>query len=100
MAVGIYRHKCDEAKDAEISARGITITAKVLANLKPLEDGGRAFWVDDFHEDLFPDQTTAEELYCLDCDEAFAQVVRGMDLARVEQMLYDGELSDVEWYEG
>jgi len=27
-------------------------------------------------------------------------VVRGMDLARVEQMLYDGELSDVEWYEG
>jgi hypothetical protein len=100
MSEGFYRHKCDAAKDAEISARGITITAKVLANLKPLEDGGRVFWVDNFHEDMFADQTIADELYCLDCDEAFAQVVRGLDLARVEQMLYDGELAEVEWYEG
>jgi hypothetical protein len=92
-----YRHKCDEAKEADYP-RGISITAKVLANLKPFEDGGRAFWLSDFYEDLFPDQTTAEELYCLDCDTAFAQVVRGMDLAAVEQMLYDGDLAEVEWY--
>lgn len=98
MSNGFYRHKCDEARDA-VSARGISITARVLANLKPLEDGGRAFWVDDFHEDLFPDSTTADELYCLDCDEAFAQVVRGLPLESVEQMLYDGELAEVEWYE-
>jgi hypothetical protein len=93
----MYRHKCDEAKAAAYP-RGISITAKVMANLKPLEDGGRAFWVNDFYEDLFPDQTTAEELYCLDCDKAFAQVVRGMPLESVEQMLYDGELAEAEWY--
>jgi len=91
---GYYRHKCDEAKDY---ARGITITAKVLANLKPLDDGGKAFWVDDYHEDLFPDQTTADELYCLDCDKAFAQVVRGKALDEVESMLHNGELAEVEW---
>lgn len=93
---GYYRHKCDEAQSLD-SARGITITAKVLANLKPLDDGGKAFWVDDYHEDLFPDQTTADELYCLDCDKAFAQVVRGLDLAQVESMLHHGELAEVEW---
>jgi hypothetical protein len=93
----MYKHTCEAAKEAEYP-KGITITAKVMANLKPLEDGGRAFWVDDFHEDLFPDQTIADELYCLDCDKAFAQVVRGMPLESVEQMLCDGELAEAEWY--
>jgi len=91
----MYQHKCESAKSAEYP-KGISITARVLANLKPV-DGDRYFWVDDPHGDLFPDDTKVDELYCLDCDEAFARVVRGMDLARVESMLQDGELNEVEW---
>ena len=91
----MYKHKCEPAKSAEYP-QGISITARVLANLKPV-DGDRYFWVDDPHGDLFPDDTKVDELYCLDCDEAFAQVVRGMDLAQVESMLQDGELNEVEW---
>ena len=98
MAEGMYRHKCDEAKSADYP-RGITITAKVLANLKPIEGDNRVFWVEDTHSDLFSDQTTAESLYCLDCDSDFARVVVGLDLVQVESMLQDGELAEVEWVE-
>ena len=93
----MYRHNCIATKSAEYP-KGISITARVLANLKPV-DGDRYYWVEDTHGDLFPDDTRVEELYCLDCDEAFAQVVRGMDLTRVEYMLQEGELSAVEWVE-
>jgi hypothetical protein len=95
---GMYRHKCEAAQSADYP-RGITITAKVLANLKPIEGDERVFWVNDTHSDLFSDQSTAESLYCLDCDNDFARVVVGLDLVSVESMLSDGELSEVEWVE-
>lgn len=93
----MYRHKCEAAKSAEYP-KGISITARVLANLKPV-DGDRYFWVEDTHGDLFSDQTTVDSLYCLDCDEEFARVVVGLDLTQVESMLQDGELNEVEWVE-
>ena len=92
----MYKHKCEASKEASYP-RGITITARVLANLKPLPREERSFWVEDYYDDLFPDQTIADELYCLDCDTAFGQVVRGMALESVESMLSSGELAEVEW---
>jgi len=92
----MYKHKCEVSKQATYP-RGVSITARVMANLKPIPNNERSFWVDDYYDDLFPDQTIADELYCLDCDTAFAQVVRGMSLESVESMLNDGELAEVEW---
>jgi hypothetical protein len=98
----MYQHKCEAAKSAEYP-KGISITARVLANLKPV-DGDRYFWVDDPHGDLFPDDTKVDELYCLDCDEVveylsevLAEEHTGKELWLVERRLKEGYYSTIQW---
>jgi|APGre2960657373_1045057.scaffolds.fasta_scaffold01262_4 hypothetical protein len=94
----MYKHTCDRAKVAGDEASGITITAKVLANLKPIDDAGRAFWVEEPRDDIFVDGTEVESLWCSDCEEEFAtKEVKGRILTEVEWMLHDGGISEVIW---
>jgi hypothetical protein len=94
----MYKHTCDRAKVAGDEASGITITAKVLANLKPIDDAGRAFWVEEPRDDIFVDGTEVESLWCVDCEEEFAsKEVKGKILTEVEWMLHDGGIADVVW---
>ena len=92
----MYKHKCEASKEAAYP-KGITITARVLANLKPIDDGGRVFWVEDFHNDMFPDDTRGVDFYCLDCDEPFGGVISGLDLTTIEDMLQNDDFTEVEW---
>jgi hypothetical protein len=92
----MYRHTCEAAKEADYT-KGITITAKVMANLKPIDDGGRLFWIEDTRDDIFVEGTEVDSLYCLDCDEEFAKSVKGQPLHEVEWLLQDGEIADVVW---
>jgi hypothetical protein len=97
----MYKHKCDGSKSAEDS-KGILIHGKVEVNLRPTyqrldPDAGRRFWMDGWDDVM--DEAEGLSLYCLDCEEPFAQAIRGMDVVGVESMLQQGDFTEVEWVE-
>jgi hypothetical protein len=96
----MYVHKCDGTTKSAEDSKGILIHGKVEVNLRPSYDKrdpmvGRRFWMDGWDDVM--DEAEGLSLYCLDCEEPFAQAIRGMDVSGVEAMLQEGAFTEVEW---